>query len=314
LVDVAAPGGDQRTGRADGILSTLNNGSGAPADDIYEDYQGTSMATPYVAGAAALLYSLTPNITPAAVESILETTSKSFPSTCNGCGAGIVDATAAVATQLSVPPIPGDGELAKGVAQTGLSGSLGSETFYTIELPAGVSDLAFNLSGGSGDADLYVRFVAKPTTATYDCCPFRTGNTEVGNIASPSAGTYHVMLRAYAAFSGVSLVADYTESTGQQDSISQSGISGARNQYINFELDVPAGQSSVSVAISGGSGNADLYVRFAANPTTSSYDCRRFRNGNNEICTISNAQQGTYFTRLRGYRVFSGASLNASSH
>ncbi len=314
LVDVAAPGGEQRTGRSDGILSTLNSGQTAPAGDIYEYYQGTSMATPHVAGAAALLYSLNPSITPAEVESILETTARPFPSTCTGCGTGIVDAAAAVATQLTTnPPTPGDNVLNKGIALSGLSGALRTESFYTIEVPAGASDLSFNISGGSGDADLYVRFGAQPTTATYDCRPFRNGNVEACNFASPSAGTYHVMLRAYAAYSGVNLVADYEEASSEPDSISQSGISGSRNGWVNFQLDVPAGQSRVSVTISGGSGDADLYVRRGSNPTTTAYDCRPFRNGNNETCTFNAPQAGTYFIRLRGYRAFSGVTLNASS-
>jgi len=307
LVDVAAPGGEQRSGRSDGVLSTLNSGRTAPAGDIYEYYQGTSMATPHVAGAAALLYSLNPDITPAAVENVLETTARAFPAACNGCGTGIVDAAAAVATQVTTtPPVTGDNELSKGVAQTGLSGALGSESFFTIEVPAGASDLSFNISGGSGDADLYVRFGAQPTTATYDCRPFRTGNVEVCDFASPSAGTYHVMVRGYEAFSGLSLIADYTEASAEPDSISQSGISGSRNGWVNFQLDVPAGQSRVTVAISGG-------LRRGANPTTSTYDCRPFRNGNSETCTFNTPQAGTYFIRLRGYRSFSGVTLNASS-
>jgi len=271
------------------------------------------MATPHVAGAAALLYSLTPNITPSAVESVLESTARSFPSSCSGCGTGIVDAAAAVATQVSTSPPTGNNELTNGVAETGISGSLRSETFYTIDVPAGASDLSFNISGGSGDADLYVRFGAQPTTSTYDCRPFRNGNSEACNFASPSAGTYHVMIRGYAAYSGLRLIAAYTDASSQPDSISQSGISGSQNQFVDFQLDVPAGQSSVSVSISGGSGDADLYVRFGANPTTRTYDCRPFRNGNNETCTFNTAQSGTYFIRLRGYRNFSGVTLNASS-
>lgn len=317
VVDVAAPGGDQRTGRSDGVLSTLNNGRTGPANPIYEYYQGTSMATPHVAGVAALMYAVNPSITPAEVESLLESSARSFPASCSGCGAGLVDAAAAVAAAnpgTGNPPA-NDSELANGVAKTGLSGAENSETRFTLEVPAGASNLSFVTSGGSGDADLYVRFGAAPTTATYDCRPFRNGNSETCDISNAQAGTYHVMVRGYAAFSGLSLVANFDDAASgpsQPDTISQTNVSGARNQWVDFQLDVPAGQSSLVVSISGGSGDADLYVRRGANPTTSVYDCRPFRNGNNETCTISNPAEGTYFIRLRGYRAFSGVTLNAA--
>jgi serine protease len=205
LVDVAAPGGDQSTGTSDGVLSTLNSGSGAPAGSVYRYYQGTSMAAPHVAGAAALLYSLTSNIAPAAVESILKSTARNFPSSCSGCGAGIVDAAAAVATQVS----GGGNSLTKGVAKTNLSGSTNSQIFYTINVPAGARNLSFNISGGSGDADMYVRFGAKPTTSNYNCRPWLNGNNETCNFSSPSTGTYHVMIRGYSAYSGVRLIVNY---------------------------------------------------------------------------------------------------------
>jgi hypothetical protein len=64
-VEIAAPGGDKKvasngTVAAAGdltgeIASTLNSGLTTPSTDIYAYYQGTSMATPVVAGAAALL-------------------------------------------------------------------------------------------------------------------------------------------------------------------------------------------------------------------------------------------------------------------
>lgn len=97
LVDVAAPGGAQNSATdANGILSTLNAGTTTPGADSYAFYQGTSMATPHVAGVVALLYAVKSTITPDQVESTLKSTVRSFPATCSGCGAGIVNANAAV--------------------------------------------------------------------------------------------------------------------------------------------------------------------------------------------------------------------------
>ncbi len=111
------------------------------------------------------------------------------------------------------PPPPPPNELSNGVPVTGLAASTGQELRYTIAVPAGASNLSIAISGGSGDADLYVRFGSAPTTGTWDCRPYRTGNNETCSFAAPSAGTYHVMVRAYSTFSGVSLVASYQGSS-----------------------------------------------------------------------------------------------------
>ncbi|GAB3338734.1 serine protease [Marilutibacter aestuarii] len=110
-------------------------------------------------------------------------------------------------------PDPTPGSLQKGVP-VNVSGAQGAETRYTITVPAGASNLGFTTSGGSGDADLYVRFGSAPTTSTYDCRPYRSGNAESCTFASPQAGTWHVMLRGYSAYSGLSLVADYATGGG----------------------------------------------------------------------------------------------------
>jgi hypothetical protein len=51
---------------------------------------------------------------------------------------------------------------------------------------------------------MYVRFGAAPTTTQYDCRPYTSGNAE-SCTQTPRAGTWHVMVRGYSAFSGVSL-------------------------------------------------------------------------------------------------------------
>lgn len=96
VVDVAAPGGETSSVESDGVLSTLNSGARTPGSDSFAYYAGTSMAAPHVAGTAALIYSVKPNVTPDEVESILTSTARSFTGSCRRCGSGIVDAAAAV--------------------------------------------------------------------------------------------------------------------------------------------------------------------------------------------------------------------------
>jgi len=117
-VDIAAPGGDTRVSPSNGILSTLNAGATTPGADSYDFYQGTSMATPHVSGVVALMLSANPALTPDQVESLLKSTARAFPATCTQCGAGIVDATSAVAA-------------AKAAAGGGGGGSGSCPTGYT---------------------------------------------------------------------------------------------------------------------------------------------------------------------------------------
>ena len=99
--------------------------------------------------------------------------------------------------------------LSNGVAKTGLSGATNNEQNWTMSVPAGATNLSFDMSGGTGDADIYVRFGSAPTTSTYDCRPYATGNNESCPVTNAQTGTYYVMIRAYAAYSGVSLTGSF---------------------------------------------------------------------------------------------------------
>ncbi|TMB28893.1 MAG: hypothetical protein E6J62_16955 [Deltaproteobacteria bacterium] len=99
--------------------------------------------------------------------------------------------------------------LGNNVPVTNISGASGSQQFWKLTVPSGQTQVVFNISGGTGDADLYVRRGARPTTATFDCRPFINGNNETCTFTNPVAGDYFVMLRGFAAFSGVTLVGHF---------------------------------------------------------------------------------------------------------
>ncbi|MGI5458941.1 S8 family peptidase [Streptomyces sp. CA-249302] len=98
LVDISAPGGQTSTGTANGILSTLNSGTKTPSAESYAYYQGTSMATPHIAGLAALVKSANSSLTPAQIETAIKNNARALPGSCSGgCGAGLADAAKTVA-------------------------------------------------------------------------------------------------------------------------------------------------------------------------------------------------------------------------
>jgi len=108
--------------------------------------------------------------------------------------AGVVDAG-----------VPGTA-LINGVAVTGLSGTANSTRLYRFEAAAS-STLRFELRGSTGDADLYVRAGTPPTLTQYDARPYRSDSNETVTLTASRAGTWYVLVNAYSAYTGTSLVA-----------------------------------------------------------------------------------------------------------
>lgn len=309
-----------------------------------------------------------------------------------GLNRGQSDARAQTATAPQV--------LVNGTAVGPLSAARQFNVYYSFVVPTGATRAVFLITGGSGDADLYVRRGSVPTTSSWDYRPYLGSSNETVTINNPAAGTWYVMVRAYSAYSGVfvkathdaaasNIVATPTFSpapgsyTGQVsvslavaspsnatirftvdgstpseasevynapilltrtsdvkamafanghtpsavasgnyritealqtlvNNAPVSGLSGARGSLMNFKFSVPSGVASVTFTLSGGTGDADLYVKYGQLATLSTWDQRPYTSGNNETVVINTPRAGDYFLMLHGYSAYSGTTLKGS--
>ena len=373
-------------------FSYLANGLTVNFTDSSTDAGGTIGSYAWTFGDGGTSTTKSPSHTYAAAGtySVVETVKDSVNNTTSS---KTVSITVAVANNV----------LTNGVGITIADATVNHQQNWTMAVPAGATNLVFTLSGGTGDADLYVKFGSAPTTTTYDCRPYVSGNAETCTMSPIQAGTYYVMVNAYAAYSGVTLKGSYTApGTGGtptanfsfttsgltatftdsstdaggtigsyawtfgdggtsttkspshtyaaagtysvvetvKDSVNNttssktssvtvtaascggtvlcSGVAVALASQAtgtvspNYTMVVPAGKTSVVFTISGGTGDADLYVKLGSAPTTTSYTCRPYLTGNAETCTISNPTAGTYYVNVRAYAAYSGVSLKGT--
>jgi PKD repeat protein len=388
--------GDDVTAPGSSILSTINTGTTTPGAEGYTSYQGTSMAAPHVAGTAALVqaYRVAQGqspYTPAQLEAQMKATAYPLKQGCVGSyGAGIVDAR-------TLMDVAGGGTklLSDNVAVPSQSASTGTGLRYAMVSSTAAQGLTFSSTGGSGNADLYVKFGSPPTTADFDCSSTLAGNGESCVIANAQPGTYYALLQASAGYSNVSITgatsgnrkpaADFSSSTngltvnftdastdsdggvtqrnwkfgdggqGNQtnpshtynlagaysvqltatdgsgasnctlrqldvnplpvalvNGVARTGLAGNTGALLPFTLAVPADATSLHFSTVGGSGDADLYVKFGAQATTTDFDCVSGSATATEDCDIPNPQAGTWYATVHAFTNISNISLTGT--
>jgi serine protease len=158
------------------------------SDDDATLGDGTSWAAPHVAGVAAFL--LANNIPASDILTKLIADSSVGVVTDAGPGSPnnlLVKRPVATAIPNGVPVSVND--IKDGIKN------------FSLVVPSGRPSVVFSISGGTGDADLYVRYGAVPETYVYHCRPLRAGNNETCSFTNPKVGTWYIQLRAYAAYS-----------------------------------------------------------------------------------------------------------------
>lgn len=102
--------------------------------------------------------------------------------------------------------------MTSGVPVNNIGGVVGDMSIlYRIYVPAGTTNLTVQLSGGTGDLDLYVRDGAVPNYDDWDCRPWLGGNNETCTFPNPSTGgVYYIWIDVYDTGGGATLVATLT--------------------------------------------------------------------------------------------------------
>ncbi|MCU7554477.1 S8 family serine peptidase [Alteromonas sp. ASW11-19] len=313
-VEIAAPGS--------GVYSTGKNNN-------YRNMTGTSMATPHVSGAAALLWSFYPQCSNKQIRDLLNMAAvdKGDAGRDNKYGHGLLDVEAAynlaaqngcngqadeAAPAPVLPPVNGFGDTI-----TGLSGKASQWVRETIEVPAGLEQLTFTTSGGEGNANLYVREGKYPYLRFNDCKSEQAGTAQTCTINAPEAGTWHVALRSDSGFDGVTLT--YSSNGGGGNDKNENmeetytDLSAAHKDWNRFTWEVPAGTARLTLTSTGGTGNANLFARFDRQPMMYQFDCRSWDSSDNEeTCVIESPQAGTWHLGLRAREAYSGVTFQIS--
>ncbi len=105
-----------------------------------------------------------------------------------------------------------------------------------------------------------------------------------------------------------------TASTCAAVTLNQPNLSAAANTWLYFTITVPECSNTLTVKTSGGTGDADLYVRFNARPTGADAACRSTNSANTESCVVPNPAAGVWHVGILAYKAITGVTLSASAN
>jgi serine protease len=176
-VDIMAPGSN--------ILSTYSSSNTSTAT-----LSGTSMASPHVAGVAALYRSANPSATASQTRTAMinNATTGKLTSLSNSPNkllyTGFIGGTTPPPTDPPDDPDPPS----TGTPQSGsASGSVAQGAFVHYQALSVLAGTTVSVTmTGTGDPDLYLRFGAQPTTSQWTCRPYLDGASETCSLTVPA--------------------------------------------------------------------------------------------------------------------------------
>ncbi|WP_235869455.1 M4 family metallopeptidase [Veronia nyctiphanis] len=199
-----------------------------------------------------------------------------------------------------------------GVPISGLSGDVDDELYFSFSLTSNTDSASVTLAGGTGNADLMIKYGTPPQSGSYDCLSDGSDNTESCSVPLQGPGQYYAVVKGISVFSGVTINLESTILPPQVLEIDKPivDIYGAKGDEQFYSFTMPADLSSLRVNTVGGTGDVDLYVKKGSLPSKTDYDCRPFRYGNTESCEVDDGEGTEYFVMLHAYSTYDGVTLS----
>lgn len=329
--DITAPGVN--------VLATVAGGTITGFENAIGLLSGTSMASPHQAGAAALLRQLNPTWSVPEIKSALMMTARQSvlledqvtPANAFAAGAGRVQVDLAARAGLVMHETkarylaanPGAGGDPSLLNQPSMAAARCIDfcTFTRTVRNTLSYKHQWRLSATGLGAELSTDIL------TLKAGESRQITVTVDNRGHPGDGSWRfgsLVLTPHQAGHGqqalpvlhmpiaVSVPPPPPPSTPLANGVPVSGLSGATGSQAYYRLDVPAGATSLTFTLQGGTGDADLFVKRGFEPNDVIFDCVSAGGTSNETCSFTAPQAGTWFVRIVAFSAYSGVTLTGT--
>ncbi|MEZ5355558.1 MAG: M36 family metallopeptidase [Bryobacteraceae bacterium] len=199
------------------------------------------------------------------------------------------------------------------------SGRASDFAWYFFEVAEGTAVGQVKMRGGTGDADL---ILIDPAGRFFGSSEGLDNNETIG-VSKPMPGSWTLLVAPYDDYSGVEVSVRLAEPEYVAPGRSVLNLAEAPGGELYFRTVVPRGAQRLTARISGGAGDADVFVRrgqaVVCKPVSNIFFDRIFNctprdggatgPGTNHAATVENPFPGDWYIAVQGADVFSGVSL-----